>query len=44
METISARYSRDIRDLDGPRKLEIFPRTSQAKWMTGKMVLEVARL
>jgi len=44
METISARCSGDIQDLDGPQKLEIFLRTSQAKWMTGKMVLEVARL
>jgi len=44
METISARCSGDIQDLDRPRKLEIFLRTSQAKWMTGKMVLEVARL
>ena len=44
METISARCSRDIRDLDGPQKLEIFLRTSQAKRTTGKMVSEVARL
>jgi len=44
METISARCSRNIRNLDRPQKLEIFLRTSQAKRMTGKMVLEVARL
>ena len=44
MEIISVRCSGDIRDLDGPQKFEIFPRTSQAKWMTSKIVLEVARL
>ena len=44
MEIISAKCSGDIQDLDGPQKLEIFPRTSQAKQTTGKMVLEVARL
>ena len=44
METISTRCSRDIQDLDRLRKLVIFPRTSQAKQTTGKMVFEVARL
>ena len=44
MKTISARCSRDIQDLDGPQKLEIFPRTPQAKWTIDKMISEVTRL
>ena len=44
METISARCSGNIRNIDGSQKSEIFPGISQTKWMTGKMVSEVARL
>ena len=44
METISARYSRNIRNMDRSQKSEIFPGTAQAKWTTDKMVSEVARL
>ena len=42
METISARCSRNIRNIDGLQESEIFLETSQAKRMTGKMVSEVA--
>ncbi len=41
METISARCSRDIRDLDRPQKLEIFLRTSQAKQKQARWYLKL---
>ena len=44
METISTGRSGNIRNLDRPQESEIFPRTSQIKWTTSKMVLEIAGL
>ena len=44
MEIVSARCSGNIQDMDRSQKYEIFLGTSQAKWMTGKMVSKVARL
>jgi len=44
VETILAKHSRNIQNLDGPQKPEIFSGTSQAKWETSKMVFEVTRL
>ena len=44
VETIFTRCIRNIQDMDRPQELEVFPRTSQVKWKTSKMVSEVTRL
>ena len=44
VETVFPGYSRNIQNLDGPQKSEIFLGTSQAKWEISKMVFEVTRL
>ena len=44
MEAVFAGHRRNIQNLNGPQKLEIFPGTSQAKWKTSEMVFEAARL
>ena len=42
--TIFVGYNGTIWNLDRPQEPEIFQWTSQAKWMTSKMVSEAARL